>query len=69
MPDPSEFDQLFEMTLAAKPYLRDALERMRADVVTLGNPLAEKGFGEFLRKVLVSSHSEAIQLIDSGGRP
>ena len=62
-----EFDQLFEMAVAAKPYLRDTLERMRADIVTIDSPSARKGFGDFLRKVLTADHSEALTMMQERG--
>jgi hypothetical protein len=62
-------DQLYEMVLAAKPYLRASLEKMRASIDSMENESARKGFGDFLRGVLVADHSEAIKLINSQENP
>ena len=64
MTDDADLEQLFQMTLASKPYLRTALERKRAQIVTLESAPARKAFGEYLRKILVADHSDAIKLID-----
>ncbi len=60
----SNLDHLFEMALTAKPYLRLSLDRMRASISTLDSLPARRAFSEYLRKIIVADHSDAVKLID-----
>lgn len=63
MGDEPNIDQLYEMALAAKPYLRTSLERMYASITTIESLSARRGFADYLRKIIVADHSEALKLM------
>ena len=64
MTNRADLEQLLEMALASKPYLRATLERKRAQIVTLESEPARRAFEEYLRRILIADHSDAIHLID-----